>query len=338
MRKINWGIVGLGNVANSHLRTFKKLENCRLKGIASRNSKNLENFKKKIDIEDLFCFSNYEDLIKSSEIDIVYIALPNSYHYEWIDKCIDYGKHILVEKPITENFFQIEKIKNKLIKENSKVSIYEGFMYKYHPHIKKVLELINNNEIGEITKIVSRFGINLLTKKKFGFFKKKKRIDKEGRLFNKSLGGGSILDLGCYPVSFTTMLLEKFKFTNFDDYKIFYKNVEIGETGVDIDAKIEIKINNKIEIELLSSFKKNIGSATEIYGSEGSIEISNTWTGSSNIFLNKNNIKEIENFDEIDDIYFDQLNIISNNLLNDNNGQNLDNMLLNMKIIDQWLN
>ena len=170
MRKINWGIVGLGNVANSHLRTFKKLENARLKGIASRNSKNLKNFKKKIDIEDLFCFSNYEDLIKSSEIDIVYIALPNSYHYEWIDKCIDYRKHILVEKPITENFFQIEKIKNKLIKEKPKVSIYEGFMYKYHPHIKKVLELINNNEIGEITKIVSRFGINLLTKKKIWVF------------------------------------------------------------------------------------------------------------------------------------------------------------------------
>ena len=244
----------------------------------------------------------------------------------------------MVEKPVTENFFQIEKIKNKLIEKKSKVLIYEGFMYKYHPHIKKVLELVNNNEIGEITKIVSRFGTDLLTKKKFGFFKKKKKIDKEGRLFNKKLGGGSILDLGCYPVSFTTMLLEKFKFTNFDDYKISDKKVEIGETGVDIDAKIVMKINDKIEIELSSSFKENIGSASEIYGSEGSIEISNTWTGSSNMSLNKNNITDIIKFDQTDDIYFNQLNIISNNLLDNNDGQNLDNMMLNMKIIDQWLN
>ena len=308
-----------------------------IKSIASRNSKNLENFKKKIDIEDLFCFSNYEDLIKSSEIDIVYIALPNSYHYEWIDKCIDYGKHILVEKPITENFFQIEKIKNKLIKENSKVSIYEGFMYKYHPHIKKVLELINNNEIGEITKIVSRFGINLI-QKKFGFLKKKRKIDKENRLFNKKLGGGCILDLGCYPVSLATMLLEKLKFVNFEDYKVLSKKVEIGETGVDIDSKIEMRVNGTITIKLSSSFKRNIGSATEIHGSRGSIEILNTWSGSSNIILKKGNNKNVIKFNKIDDIYFDQLNLISNDLLNKNIGQNLDNMLLNMKIIDQWLN
>ena len=175
MRKINWGIIGLGNMANLHLTSLKKLDNCILKGIASKNFQKLENFKNKANIENLFCFSNYEDLIKCSEIDIIYIALPNSYHYEWIDKCIDYEKHILVEKPVTENFFQIEKIKNKLIEKKSKVLIYEGFMYKYHPHIKKVLELVNNNEIGEITKIVSRFGTDLLTKKKFGFFKKKRK-------------------------------------------------------------------------------------------------------------------------------------------------------------------
>ena len=338
MKRINWGIIGLGNVANSHLKSFEKSENCKLKGIASKNLQKLENFKKKINIEKSFCFNNYEDLIKSSEIDIIYIALPNSYHYEWINKCIDYGKHILVEKPITENFFQLKKIKNKLLERNSKVLIYEGFMYKYYPQINKILDLINNNEIGEITKIISSFGVNILTKKKFLFFNKKKKIDKEGRLFNKKLGGGSILDLGCYPVSFITMLLEKFKFIHFDDYKVFRKKVEVGETGVDIDSKIEMKVNNKIIIELSSSFKKNIGLATEIYGSKGSIVIPNTWTGSSNIILKKENNKDIIVFDEIDDIYLDQINTISNNLLNNNIGHNIDNMLLNMKIIDQWLN
>ena len=81
MKRINWGIIGLGNVANSHLKSFEKLENCKLKGIASKNLQKLKNFKKQINIEKSFCFNNYEDLIKSSEIDIIYIALPNSYHY-----------------------------------------------------------------------------------------------------------------------------------------------------------------------------------------------------------------------------------------------------------------
>ena len=338
MKRINWGIIGLGNIANHHLKSFKKLLNCKLKGIASRNLENLKNFKKNTNVNDKFCFNNYEDLIKNSEIDIIYIALPNSCHYEWINKCIDHDKHILVEKPITENFVQLENIKNKLLRKKSNVLIYEGFMYKHHSQIKKVLDLVNNNEIGEIKKIVSSFGVNLLTKKYFWLFKKKKKIDKENRLFNKKLGGGCILDLGCYPVSFITMLLEKLNFINFEDYKVLNKKVEIGETGVDIDSKIEMKVNGKITVELSSSFKKNIGSATEIHGSRGSIEIINTWTGSPSIILKKENNKNIIRFDQIDDIYFDQLNIISNDLLNKSNGQNIDNMLLNMKIIDQWLN
>ena len=338
MKKINWGIIGLGKIANSHLKSFEKSENCKLKGVASKNLQNLEYLKKKIKIDNLFCFNNYEDLIKNSEIDIIYIALPNSYHYEWIDKCIDHGKNILVEKPITENYFQLEKIINKLTQKNSNILIYEGFMYKHYPQIKKVLNLVKNNEIGEITKIISSFGVNLLTKKNFWFFKKKKKIDKDGRLFNKKLGGGSILDLGCYTVSFVTMLLEIFKFNNFGDYKVFDKKVEVGETGVDIDSKIDMKVGGKIIVKLSSSFKENIGSATEIYGSKGSIIIPNTWTSSSNIIIKKRNNKDIIRFDEIDDIYLNQLDIISKDLLNKKVGQNIDNMLLNMRIIDKWLN
>ena len=110
MKRINWGIIGLGNIAYSFLKSFEKTENCQLKGIASKNLQNLENFKKRIKIENSFCFDNYEDLIKNPEIDIIYIALPNSHHYEWINKCIDYEKHILVEKPVTENSSQIEKM------------------------------------------------------------------------------------------------------------------------------------------------------------------------------------------------------------------------------------
>ena len=338
MKKINWGIIGLGDIANSHLNSFKNLNNCKLKGIASKNFQNLTNFKENLNIEDKFCFNNYEDLIKNSEIDIIYIALPNSYHHKWINKCIDYNKNILVEKPITENFFQLENIQKKLLLKDSRISIYEGFMYKHHAQIKKVLELVNNKEIGEIKKIISSFGVNLLTKKKFWFFQKKKKINKEGRLFNKKLGGGCILDLGCYPVSIITMLLEKFKFTNFEDYKILNKNVEIGETGVDIDAEIEMKIEDKIQIKLLSSFKKDIGTSTKIFGSKGSIEITNTWSGSSDIILKMSQSENIIKFDKTHDPYFDQISEISNNLLNNNVIQNFDNMLLNMKIIDQWLN
>ena len=133
------------------------------------------------------------------------------------------------------------------------------------------------------------------------------------------------------------MLLEKVNLINFEDFKVLNKKVEIGETGVDINSTIEMKVDEKIAIKLSSSFKENIGSATEIHGSRGSIKIINTWRGSPGIILKKDNNKNIIKFDQIEDIYFDQLNTISNDLLNESNGQNMDNMLLNMKIIDQWL-
>ena len=132
--------------------------------------------------------------------------------------------------------------------------------------------------------------------------------------------------------------MNKLNLINFEDYEVLNKKVEIGETGVDIDSTIEMKVDGKIDIKLSSSFKENIGSATEIHGSRGSIKIIDTWRGSPGIVLKKENNKNIIRFDQIEDIYFDQLNIISNDLLNESNGQNMDNMLLNMKIIDQWLN
>ena len=132
--------------------------------------------------------------------------------------------------------------------------------------------------------------------------------------------------------------METLGYTTFNKFKIFEKNIELGETGVDIDSKIEMKINNKIHIELSSSFKRNTGTVTKIFGSKGSIEIPNLWFGSSNIILKKNKTEHMIKFDKIDDPYFNQINEISNNLLKKNINQNLDNMLLNMKIIDQWLN
>ena len=91
-----------------------------------------------------------------------------------------------------------------------------------------------------------------------------------------------------------------------------------------------------ITIKLSSSFKKNIGSATEIHGSRGSIEILNTWSGSSNIILKKGNKKNIIRFNKIDDTYLDQLNVISNGLLNKNIGQNIENNIKDYVFPGYW--
>ena len=336
MDKVNWGIIGLGEIAKAHSKSFLKTKNCNLKAIASNNNFKLNYFNEIFKLEKKFCFNNYDDLLKNSDIDIIYIALPNIFHFEWMKKCIDNEKNILVEKPITTNAEQIKKIKKKIIDINSNISIFEGFAYKYHPQKLKILELIKNDEIGEINYIESNFGQNLLTKKKFWFFEKKKKINKSGRLFNKDLGGGCVLDLGCYPISFTTMLTD-FIDSKKNVYKILNKKVEIGETNVDIDASIEILLKERIRAKLFCSFKKNIGATTYIYGTKGKIEISNTWSGTSNIILRNKNKNQLINFENIEDSYIFQIEKISSDLINNKSFQNFDNMILNMEIVDRWL-
>ena len=107
MKNINWGIIGLGNIASIVAESFKSINNCKLKGISSKNINRLNYFKKKFNIEESFCFNNYSDLINCSDIDIVYIALPNNLHYQWIIECIKANKNILVEKPALLNSNQV---------------------------------------------------------------------------------------------------------------------------------------------------------------------------------------------------------------------------------------
>ena len=172
MKKLNWGIIGLGAIAQKFSEAFIQTTNSTLLAISSNNSQKLENFKRQFFIEDRFVFKNYEDLINCKEVDIIYIALPNSLHFQWIKECIKNNKNILVEKPATLNYEEIKGVKDSL--KNKNIFFGEAFMYRYHPQIDYILQLIKSDEIGNLISMSSSFGENILTKKKFIFFEKKK--------------------------------------------------------------------------------------------------------------------------------------------------------------------
>ena len=140
MKQVNWGIIGLGNVAQKFLEGFHGVENSNLLAITSRSKTKTLKFKNQFQIEEKYCCNNYEDLLDCDDIDIIYIALPNSLHYEWIDKCIQKNKKILVEKPSTLNFSQIKTIDEKFDMKN--IFFAEAFMYRFHPQILKIIDII----------------------------------------------------------------------------------------------------------------------------------------------------------------------------------------------------
>ena len=341
MKIINWGIIGLGNIAHEFSKAFAEIKNAKLLAIASKDENKLKRFRQQFNVDLKFSFKNYQDLIDCDEVDIVYIALPNSLHKQWILNAIKNKKNILVEKPATINFSEANEIRDHLKKTN--IFFSEAFMYRYHPQIQSVIKIIRDNKIGNLLSMESSFGENIINKKKLFFFTKKKKINPKSRKFDKNLGGGCILDLGCYPSSFSLLIGSLKNKLNINNLEIFNVLIEKGETGVDIDSKAELSFQDGFRSKIHASFKNNLGSKSVIYGEKGTIFIDNSWSGENIIVHSKDNFKQKLSFEDNKNIYGYQIEEISKNLIQGLNKINLPIMsveetLVNMKIIDDWLN
>jgi predicted dehydrogenase len=337
---IKWGIIGLGNVAHGFAKTFDNTQNAKLTAIASKTPHKLSKFKNEFNINSNNCYDDYEKLLNCVEVDIVYITLPNTFHFYWIMQAIKKDKKILIEKPAFLNLEQAQIVKQKI--KEKKIFFTEGFFYRHLPHISDMIKIINEGEIGELISMQSSFGLNLLTKKRLFFFKKKKKINPSGRLFNIELGGGCILDLGCYPSSFSLLIASLIKKIDYKNFKILDIKKDIGETGVDIDASAIIQFESGFTSIIKSSFKKDVGSESIIKGTKGSIKIHDTWfgdkikkkIGDKTYELTKRNYTQVYSY-EIENIS----NAISNNLKEvPSPGMTLEETLLNTKILEEWFN
>ena len=181
MEKIRWGIIGPGSIANNFADALKQSYSGELKAIASFNDERRKTFGDKYNIQQDLRFNNYDSLLNSDSIDAVYISTPHTLHAELSINAAGKGKHILCEKPSAVNFKQGEKVIQAV--QEAGVFYKEGFMYRCHPQIPALLDLIKNEIIGDVKKITSSFGFDMA------------KIIPEHRLFNKDLAGGAILDV-----------------------------------------------------------------------------------------------------------------------------------------------
>ena len=338
MSTINWGIIGLGNIANKFASAFSNLKNSKLLSVASKNIQNIEKFQRKFNLDNNYCYNNYEEILTNKNIDIIYIALPHIFHFEWIMKCIDYNKNILTEKPATINIDEIKQINNKL--NESKIFFAEGFMYRFHPQTSKLVDIIKQNEIGELQSMKSFFGKNIIEKKNiFGF--KRFKINKESRLFREDLGGGSILDLGCYPASLSILIANlKSKIQNYD-INLKEINKTVGPTKVDLEAFTKIEFINEFNSYIGSSFKKDLGKSTKILGSKGEILVPDSWHCENPKIVVNGKEYFIEN--KFNNIFSYEIESISNSLLNNQLNPEFpaikrNETEVNMDILNKWIN
>jgi len=276
MKKIKWGIVGFGNISNVIAKEIINSKNSILTSIATKKCNlNFDEIKKNFYVKKEDITSDYNEIFNNPEIDIVYIGLVNSLHKENILKCAAKKKNILVEKPACINHLEFNECLEQIKKNN--IFFMEGMMYRHHPQTKKIIEIIKSNEIGNVISIEATYGFNI-GRNIFGIEFKKKNI--KSRLLNSSLGGGAILDVGCYPLSMSMLIANMQDNHEIENIKIVKSNNIIDATGVDKSASLQLRFQNGIESNISVSIRKKMKNHLIINCTKGTLVVLSPWTPS----------------------------------------------------------
>ena len=316
-------MIGLGNMGQKFASAIKETSNSKIVGVASKDKNKIKNFKNNFNFTDLAAYNDYNEIIKDKNINAIYIATLNNTHFDLIKKCSENNKNILCEKPFTLNYDQGREVYDYISKNN--VIFYEGFAYRSHPQAKIIREIFDKNELGEIINIQSSFGFKV------------NKIKPESRLFNKKLGGGAILDIGCYPLSILNFF---YKDTN--DYKFLGASGNFTQTDVDDHAEAEIEIKNKIICKIKVSFKQNLENKTIIDGKKGKLVINSPWSPGNKTTLEisqrESYYKKLVNSDL--SLFANQIKMVSDNFEKNKKSDkflvNIEDSLSIMKNLSIW--
>lgn len=246
----NWGIIGCGSIAREFAEALKTVPGAKLIAAAS-NSGKAKAFAQEFSLP--FYYENYEDFVRNKEIDIVYIATTHNFHFENTLLCLNNNKHVLCEKAFTLNKKQaqilIETAKEK------KLFLMEAMWTRFSPALSKLISLIKDGVIGKVKTLKGDFCIDI-------------PFDPNHRNYNIELAGGSLLDLGIYPITFACMVLQKYP------AKV-WGELNIGTTGVDEESHYILKFDNDQTALLSSACTYSAPIDFILYGTKGQILVKN---------------------------------------------------------------
>lgn len=259
-KTFKWGIIGLGKIANKFAQDLQKIPHAELNAVASRSIEKAKRFADEYQVS--HSFGSYEEMVAQSDIDAVYIATPHIFHSENTLLALQNKVAVLCEKPFAMNSREVTTMINAA-KDND-TFLMEAFWTRFLPSTIKVLEIIQAGQIGEVISIKADFGF-------------KAPLNLDGRLYNHNLGGGSLLDIGIYPVFLALLILGKP-----DEIKAL---ASIGESKVDETCNILFQYANNSSAILNSTILSDTATEAYIYGTKGHIHIPRRWHESNKLTL-----------------------------------------------------
>jgi len=258
-----WGIIGPGRIAQKFAQALERVPDACLHAVASRDIEKAKQFAA-IYNAPVF-YDSYGALASDPEIDAVYIATPHTFHYAHVLLCLQQKKAVLCEKPMSVDYASTLEMVTAARQNNC--FLMEAMWSRFLPIIEKTIQLINEGEIGTLKYLRADFGFAA-------------PFDPASRLYNLQLGGGSLLDVGVYPLFLALLLMGKP-----DAIKSF---AHLSKTGADETTNAILFYKNGRMANILSSIVAQTPLSAEITGTEGTIILDRPWYKGRELQVRKN--------------------------------------------------
>ena len=258
---LRWGIIGTGKIAAAFARALNHTDTGDLVAVASRTEANAERFGETHGVG--FRHASYEALVDDPSVHAVYISTPHPMHAEWAIKCAEAGKHVLCEKPMTLNAADTMAVVEAARRND--VFLMEAFMYRCHPQTERLVELLRSGVIGDVKLVRATFGF-------------RGAYDLGERHLANALGGGGILDLGCYTVSMSRLVAAVALGVEVAEPRELHAVGRVGpETRVDEYTAATLLFDGDIVAEVSCGVRLAMGSEVRIHGTEGHLVVPEPW-------------------------------------------------------------
>jgi predicted dehydrogenase len=259
MRKIyNWAVLGCGKIAKKFSNDLKLLPNANLYAAASRDLQKAKDFAGELGFEK--AYGSYEAMVADPKVDAVYVATPHSHHHEHALLCLNHKKAVLCEKAFAINKNEAEEMV-ACAKQNN-AFLMEAFWTMFQPSFNKAMEIVQSGELGKLKVVRSDFAFNA-------------PFDENKRLYNVNLGGGSLLDIGIYPV-FAAL-------TSLGKPEMIKTFADFAATGSEESISMIFKYKNGEMASLTSSFAAFSPTQTEYWFEKGYMVLNPKWHAPTNI-------------------------------------------------------
>lgn len=262
MKKYNIGVLGCARIAKkSVIPAILKLDSIfNLVGIASRDKSKSDEWAKEFGCDS---YVGYESILTANKLDAVYIPLPNQLHAEWVERALNNGINVLVEKSLACSFQEVLDL--NLLAESKGLALVENFQFRFHNQLEVIMKLIADDQVGDLRCVRSSFGFPPFS-------------DKENIRYDKKLGGGVLLDAGAYPLKLAQIILGP--------------DLEIAAASMFFDKKIGVDIwggaflkqrKGPLFAEIAYGFDNFYQCNVEIWGSKGKIYTNRIFTAGPDI-------------------------------------------------------